>query len=68
MATKLGTRLLTAQTTQPAEKKGPRGELWRFYPARIQIRLHEAHYAVTPLWEPTNIATRRRKERRREEN
>ena len=46
----------------------PRGEPWRFYPTRIQIRLRETHYVVTPLWEPTNIATRRRKERRREEN
>ena len=59
--------VLTAQTTQPAYKNWPRGELWRFYPTRIQIRLRGAHYAVTPLWEPTNIATRRRKERRREE-
>ena len=33
---------------------------------RIQIRLRDAHYAVTPLWEPTNIATQRRKERREE--
>ena len=45
-------------------KNWPRGELWRFYPTRIQIRLREAHYAVTPLWEPTNIVTLRRKERR----
>ena len=59
--------VLTAQKTQPAYKNWPRGELWRFYPTWIQIRLHEAHYAVTPRWEPTNIATRRRKERRREE-
>ena len=31
--------VLTAQTTQPAQKNWPRGELWRFYPTRIQIRL-----------------------------
>ena len=29
--------VLTAQTTQPALKDWPRGELWRFYPTRIQI-------------------------------
>ena len=28
----------------------------------------KAHYAVTPVWEPTNIQTLRRKERRIEEN
>ena len=43
------------------KKNWPRGELWLFYPTRIQIRLREVHYAVTPLGEPRNIATGRRK-------
>ena len=57
--------VLTAQATQPALKNWPRAELWRFHAIRFQVPLREAHYAVTPLWEPTNIATQRRKERNR---
>ena len=55
--------VFTAQTTRQPLKNWPRRELWRFYPTQIQMRLREARslYAVTPLWEPKNIGTRRRK-------